>query len=583
LLPNLIAAYKEIFAKLGTLSVEWVQLDEPILTLDLPMAWQNAFKEAYEELQNKNLKVLLTTYFGGLEDNIKLACKLPISGLHIDAVRAPKQIPDVLECLDNNTIFSIGIINGRNVWKTDLDHAINLLQPLKHELGDRLWIGGSCSFLHAPVDLESEKNLNPEIKQWLAFARQKTKELTVLADALNRGVGHVEMDLLANKKAISSKVSSTLIHNQTVKTRHDSIDDIKLDRTPFSVREKIQNDHLKLPLFPTTTIGSFPQTSEIRSLRVHLKNSTLSIEEYNNEIKKIISMVIKKQEEIGLDVLVHGEPERNDMVEYFGEHLDGFAFTQNGWIQSYGSRCVKPPIIYGDVQRTKPITVEWISYAQSLSDKPVKGMLTGPVTMLMWSFVRDDQPIQQTAEQIALALRDEVKDLEQAGISVIQIDEPAFREGLPLRQRDWNVYLNNAIRCFKLVSSCVEDKTQIHTHMCYSEFNDIIEAIANLDADVLSIESCRSHMEILEAFKEFSYPNEIGPGVYDIHSPQIPETNEMKELLDKAATQIPHTRLWVNPDCGLKTRNWHEAEASLINMVRAAQRLRAEYSKNLAK
>jgi 5-methyltetrahydropteroyltriglutamate--homocysteine methyltransferase len=580
LLPRLITAYQEIFSKLQALHIEWVQIDEPILVLDLPFDWKNAFDTTYQSLQDTSIKLLLTTYFGGLEDNIDLTCGLPVSGIHIDAVRAPQQIPQILSKLRSDCILSLGVINGRNIWKTDLHKMLQLLRPLQKELGSRLWISSSCSFLHSPVDLDTEKLLKPEIKQWLAFAKQKTQEIVTLAKSLQQSDNAIDLMLSENKRIMDSKSSSPLVHNAQVQKRCDSINQLPLERSPYFVRHALQHARLKLPLLPTTTIGSFPQTAEIRSLRRNLKNGTLTLADYESKIRQQIQTVIEKQEQMGLDVLVHGEPERNDMVEYFGEQLDGFAFTQNGWIQSYGSRCVKPPIIYGDVSRPRAMTVQWSSYAQSLTKKPVKGMLTGPMTMLMWSFVRDDLSPHKTAQQIALVLRDEVKDLESAGIQIIQIDEPAFREGLPLRTQLWNDYLKKAVECFKLVSNGVEDTTQIHTHMCYSEFNDIIEAIADLDADVLSIETSRSHMELLEAFKAFSYPNEIGPGVYDIHSPRTPSVDEIIQLMEKAAALIPPERLWVNPDCGLKTRTWPEVEVALSNMVKATQQLRIQFQKN---
>lgn len=569
LLPQLVTCYQTILSKLAMQRVEWVQIDEPILVLDLPDAWRHAFIDVYKSLHNSTIKLLLATYFGGLEDNLTLACKLPVAGLHIDAVRAPEQISSVVENLRTDCVLSVGIVDGRNIWKTDLQKALELLQPLQKKLGDRLWIAGSCSFLHSPVDLDAEKKLDSELKQWLAFAKQKTNEVVVLAEALN---GHVNSALFEeNQQAIKARTNSSRIHNPAVKKRCEAIDQLPFERTPYAKRQHVQRMRLNLPLLPTTTIGSFPQTSTIRKLRQDLKRNAISMSEYEDSIRQEIKYVVHKQEELGLDVLVHGEPERNDMVEYFGEQLEGFAFTQNGWVQSYGSRCVKPPIIYGDVSRLHPMTVEWSAYAQSLTQKPMKGMLTGPVTILMWSFVRDDQPRYQTAQQVALALRDEVKDLEKAGIKVIQIDEPAFREGLPLRHQQWAKYLEEAVKCFKLTAGCVEDSTQIHTHMCYAEFNDIIEAIAALDADVIAIETSRSNMELLEVFKEFSYPNEIGPGVYDIHSPRIPSVNEMLKLIEKEIALIPIDRLWINPDCGLKTRGWPEVEAALKNMVEAAR------------
>lgn len=579
LLPRLIKAYQSILAKLQAQHIEWVQIDEPILVLDLPLDWKGAFQTVYQSLQQSNLKILLTTYFGGLEDNLDIACQLPVAGLHIDAVRSPQQVSLVLQQLRSDCILSVGIINGRNIWKTDLQKALHLLKPIQQKIADRLWIGGSCSFLHCPVDLDGETNLNKELILWLAFAKQKTKELVTLSKGLNEGDSAIAQLLHENQLSLQSKSKSSIIHNSAVKARCEKLKELSFNRTPFKKRQKLQRQLLKLPLLTTTTIGSFPQTPNIRKLRHDYKTEKISLHEYEDGIKREIREVIARQEELELDVFVHGEPERNDMVEYFGEQLGGFAFTQNGWVQSFGSRCVKPPIIYGDVSRPKPMTVDWSRYAQSLTNKLVKGMLTGPVTIVMWSFIRDDQPWYITAQQIGLVLQDEVSDLEKAGIHVIQIDEPAFREGLPLRKQKWQAYLKEAVYCFKLVSSHVADSTQIHTHMCYSEFNDIIAAIADLDADVISIETSRSHMEILEAFKDFAYPNEIGPGVYDIHSPRIPTIAEMKNLIDKAALLIPVEQLWINPDCGLKTRTWNEVMASLKNMVEAAKELRKQYTK----
>ena len=580
LLPKLIETYQTIINRLVTQKIDWVQIDEPILVLDLPQAWKKAFKEVYETLKHRQIHLLLATYFGDLDDNLAMACQLPVDGLHIDVIRASQQLPKVVELLRADCVLSVGIINGRNIWKTDLQQAITLLKPLQQQLKDRLWVAGSCSFLHSPVDLDTEKKLGKELKQWFAFAKQKTRELVILADTLNGHQAIHSTILDENQQAIAARKLSTQIHNPHVKKRCEQIETIAFERTPYPERQKLQHKKLNLPLLPTTTIGSFPQTSTIRKLRQDLKRATITEAQYEESMRQEIRYVVEKQEALGLDVLVHGEAERNDMVEYFGEQLDGFAFTQNGWVQSYGSRCVKPPIIYGDVSRPQAMTVKWSSYAQSLTKKPMKGMLTGPITILMWSFVRDDQSRFQTTQQVALALRDEVKELEQAGITVIQIDEPAFREGLPLRRNQWEKYLQEAVKCFKLTASCVEDSTQIHTHMCYSEFNDIIEAIAALDADVISIETSRSNMELLEVFKEFSYPNEIGPGVYDIHSPRIPSVSEIKQRIEKEAALIALERLWVNPDCGLKTRGWPEVEAALGNMVEAARILRIDYLKS---
>lgn len=579
LLPNLLKTYQEILARLAEQSINWLQIDEPILVLDLPSAWHKAFKTTYETLQHPTLKLLLTTYFGGLGNNLSLACSLPVAGLHIDAIRAPEQVTEVMKLLPNDRILSLGIVNGRNIWKTDYAQALAFLKPIHSKLQDRLWIAGSCSFLHSPVDLETEKKLDAELKSWLAYAKQKTAELVTLGKILDQGETPFQSLLQENKDILEKKHFSPRIHNKEVQARLETIDQLKIERTAFSERYKTQQKQLNLPLFPTTTIGSFPQTAEIRRLRHDLKTGILSPADYTSQLQDKIRECIEIQEQLGLDVLVHGEPERNDMVEYFGEQLNGFAFTQNGWVQSYGSRCVKPPIIFGDVSRANPMTIEWISYAQSLTKKPVKGMLTGPITMTMWSFIREDQPLSETARQIALVLHDEVMDLEKAGINIIQIDEPAFREGLPLLPKLWDSYLKEAIFCFKLVCGDVADSTQIHTHMCYAEFNDIIDAIAAMDSDVISIETSRSNMELLNAFQTFSYPNGIGPGVYDVHSPRTPTEEEIIQLMEHAISLIPKERLWINPDCGLKTRNWPEVKSALESMVNAAIYLREKFSK----
>ena len=557
----------------------WVQIDEPILVLDLPIEWLSAFPSVYQSLEKEQINLLLTTYFGGLEENARILVDTPAAGFHLDVVHAPEQLSSALELINSSQILSLGIVDGRNIWKADVKKIISTLSPLHNELHDRLWISGSSSFLHCPVDLDKENHLDKELLQWLAFAKQKTEELVIVAKGLNEGTEQVAEYLNNNTRALENKKNSARVTNPKVQHACEQAVKLNCERTPFTQRKKLQDQQLNLPLLPTTTIGSFPQTQEIRTLRKDLKNGTLSNDAYEEKMRAEIKNVIQQQTLIGLDVLVHGEPERNDMVEYFGEQLDGFAFTGHGWVQSYGSRCVKPPIIYGDVSRAKPMTTFWTGYAQSLSTKPVKGMLTGPITIVMWSFVRNDQTKYQTMKQVALALRDEVKDLEHIGIKVIQIDEPAFREGLPLRQNKKDEYLQEAIHAFKLTASCVDDHTQIHSHMCYSEFNDIISSIAALDADVISIEASRSNMELLQAFEDFSYPNDIGPGVYDIHSPRIPSEAEMVELIDKASCLIPIERLWVNPDCGLKTRQWPEVVTALKNMVAAAKTLRKKYNK----
>lgn len=579
LLPALLNTYQEIIKKLADLNIEFVQMDEPILTLDLSSAWQNAFIHTYQKFASCSIKLILTTYFGSLGNNTELACRLPTAGLHIDAVRAPEQLENILKYFPENKILSVGMVDGRNVWRTNLRKAITNLKPLFSQLKSFLWISSSCSLMHSPVDLTYETQMDDEIRNWLAFAVQKQQEIVLIAKGLLKGELSISKALEESDNAVESRKNSTRIHNPDVKKRCENIMDTMLTREhPYSVRKKIQKSQLNLPYFPTTTIGSFPQTAEIRKSRQAYKAKKIDTITYNNAIKSHIAHAIQKQMELGIDVLVHGEAERNDMVEYFGELLEGFIFTQYGWVQSYGSRCVKPPIIFGDVSRPNPMTIEWAAYAQSLTSKPVKGMLTGPITILCWSFVRDDQPRFETAKQIALALRDEVVDLVKVGINIIQIDEPAIREGLPLRTADWQQYLEQAIYCFKLASCCVKDAIQIHTHMCYSEFNDIIHAISQLDADVITIETSRSDMELLRAFEKFNYPNDIGPGVYDIHSPRIPSTDEIVNLINQAAQYIPIQQLWINPDCGLKTREWAETEVALKNMVKASKLLREKHS-----
>ncbi|WFF42211.1 5-methyltetrahydropteroyltriglutamate--homocysteine S-methyltransferase [Salinicola endophyticus] len=580
LLDALVATYGEILARLGALGVAWVQLDEPALVQDLPSAWQRAFQAAYRQLQSAPVKLLVATYFGALGDNLELALALPVAGLHIDLARAPQQLDPVLERLPQDKVLSLGAIDGRNVWRADLRALAAALAPAKARLGERLWIAPSCSLLHVPVDLAHETRLDPALKRWLAFARQKLDEVATLARVVDGSEGAADRQRLEEAdSALAARRASRRIHNPRVGERLARLEaaDTRRD-SAYAVRAVAQRRHLQLPLFPTTTIGSFPQTQAIRQTRREFKQGSLSREAYEARMREEIAQVVARQAALGLDVPVHGEAERNDMVEYFGEQLDGFAFTQNGWVQSYGSRCVKPPVIFGDVERPQAMTVRWSEYAQSLTDKPMKGMLTGPVTILQWSFVRDDQPREVSCRQIALALRDEVADLERAGISIIQIDEPAFREGLPLRQAEWQHYLDWAVACFQLSAAVVRDETQIHTHMCYSEFNDIIGAIAAMDADVITIETSRSDMELLDAFHDFDYPNEIGPGVYDIHSPNIPTVTWMVDLMDKAAEKIPAERLWVNPDCGLKTRGWAEVEPALANLVEAARLLRQRFA-----
>lgn len=587
LLEELLPVYQEILGKLEQMGAEWIQIEEPFLALDLDKKAVNAFKKAYQvfDESRKDLNLLLTTYFEGLGDNTELACSLPVDGLHIDLIEAPDQLDAVLKNIGSSVCLSLGLIDGRNIWKTDLLEAAEVIKQAEKKVGnERLLIAPSSSLLHCPVDLELETYetaLPVEVKSWMAFANQKLEELTLLREIAEGTLTDQQRTKAINhQNDIKDKQNSTLVHNPDVQQRMEKLDDDILNRkSPYEERKKKQRKNINRPeLFPTTTIGSFPQTGEVRQWRADYRKGRLSEQEYEDKIKGAITDLIRKQEKIGLDLLVHGEFERNDMVEYFGEHFKGFAFTRNGWVQSYGTRGVKPPIIFGDVYRPEPVTVKWSAYAQAKTDKPVKGMLTGPVTILQWSFPRDDQPRHETATQIALAIRDEVADLERAGIQAVQIDEPAFREGLPLRKSKWENYLNWAVDAFRMASTVVEDETQIHTHMCYSEFNDIIEHITRLDADVISMETSRSQMELLEAFVDFNYPNEIGPGVYDIHSPRVPSVEEMTALLEKATDVLPPEQIWVNPDCGLKTRNWEETIPSLENMVRAAQKLREKFS-----
>ena len=580
LLPKLLPVYAELLNALVEAGAEWIQIDEPALTLDLPEEWVAAYQNVYAALSKVNAKILLSTYFGSVSEHASLLKSLPVDGLHIDLVRAPEQLAAFA---DYDKVLSAGIIDGRNIWRADLDKALAVLEPLKAKLGDRLWISSSCSLLHTPYDLSVEEKLKankPDLYSWLAFTLQKTQELKVLKAALSDGREAVAAELAASRAAADSRANSSEIHRAEVAKRlADLPANADQRKSPFADRIKAQQAWLNLPPLPTTNIGSFPQTTEIRQARAAFKKGELSVADYEAAMKKEIAYVVEEQEKLDLDVLVHGEAERNDMVEYFGELLSGFAFTQYGWVQSYGSRCVKPPIIFGDVSRPEAMTVAWSTYAQSLTKRPMKGMLTGPVTILQWSFVRNDIPRATVCKQIALALNDEVLDLEKAGIKVIQIDEPAIREGLPLKRADWDAYLNWAGEAFRLSSAGCEDSTQIHTHMCYSEFNDILPAIAALDADVITIETSRSDMELLTAFGDFKYPNDIGPGVYDIHSPRVPAEAEIEHLLRKALDVIPAARLWVNPDCGLKTRGWPETVAALENMVKVTKKLRAELAK----
>ena len=572
LVARLLPAYARILQKLATQGVEWVQLDEPILGLELPPQWLAALAPVYRELATSTPNILLATYFESVSEHARLLRDLPVAGLHLDVKRAPTQLASFLPAWPQDKVLSLGVIDGRNIWAADLDATLTLLEQVRSVLGERLWIGSSCSLQHVPVDLAQERDLDAELQRWLAFARQKLAEIGTLKRGLNEGRDAIGAALAISRKVAASRGHSARIHNPAVAQRLACVAADAGERgSGFSQRQVQQRARFNLPPLPTTTIGSFPQTSAIRAARASFKRGTMDAAAYAEAMQAEIRLAVAKQEQLGLDVLVHGEAERNDMVEYFGEQLDGFAFTRFGWVQSYGSRCVKPPVLFGDVARPQPMTVDWTRYAQSLTSRPMKGMLTGPVTILQWSFVRDDQPRAITCQQIALAMRDEVVDLEAAGIGMIQIDEPAFREGLPLKRRDWPVYLAWAVDAFKLCAAGVRDETQIHTHMCYSEFNDILPQIAALDADVITIETSRSGMELLRGFGEFAYPNEIGPGVYDIHSPRVPAVEEMLRLIEKAAEVIPLDRLWINPDCGLKTRSWAETEAALCNMLAATR------------
>lgn len=578
LLPALLPVYHEIVSRLKHNGVEWIQFDEPYLAMDLDQKAKESFTYAYSGIRKASpgVKVMLATYFEGLRDNTELAFNLPVDAVHVDLVRDPEQLERTLTIMPGNVILSMGVVDGRNIWKNDFMDSLKLIRFALNSLGSsRVMIAPSCSLLHSPCDLEMETNdaiLPGEIRSWMSFARQKIDEVVSLKQLASdeKYDDSLQSTLLENQMSVQNRKNSGFLYNEKVRERLKNPESERTARSPYSLRKEKQQNRLNLPPYPTTTIGSFPQTGEVRNWRAKLKKKEITEDEYNKLIKNEISGVIKWQEEVGLDVLVHGEFERNDMVEYFGEKLNGFAFTANGWVQSYGSRCVKPPVIFGDVSRDKPMTVKWIKYAQSLTGRPVKGMLTGPVTILEWSFVRDDQPVSLTCMQIALAINDEVLDLEEAGIAVIQIDEPALREGLPLRKADWQSYLDWAVRAFRLSYSGVRDETQIHTHMCYSEFNDIMQDITALDADVITIECSRSQMELLDVFAEFKYPNDIGPGVYDIHSPRVPAATEMIGLLKRAAGVIPREQLWVNPDCGLKTRKWSETRSAVAEMVKAA-------------
>ena len=574
LAPALVDVYEEVLADLGAAGAQWVQMDEPVLGLDLDVEIIDAFAAAYQRLTRSapSVRLLVATYFTGLRGNFGLALNLPVAAVHLDLVRDPSQLDIALDRAPERLALSLGVIDGRNVWRADLDAALGRLEHARDRIGaDRLLVAPSCSLLHMPLDLEAETCFDPELRQWLAFAVQRIEEVVVLTRGLNDGRNVVAEQLASSSRARSARASSPRIHDRAVQARLSmSGADLESRLGPYADRRKQQAKRLALPPLPTTTIGSFPQTAAVRSLRARHRSGDLDDLSYELAMRELVERVVRFQESVGLDVLVHGEFERNDMVEYFGEQLRGFAVSEQGWVQSYGSRCVKPPMVFGDVSRLQPMTVAVTSYAQSLTKRPVKGMLTGPVTILQWSFVRDDQPRERTCRQIALAIRDEVEDLEAAGIAIIQIDEPALREGLPLRREDWAEYLSWAVAAFRLASSGAADETQIHTHMCYADFQDIMSAIAAFDADVISIETARSQMELLRTFSDYRYPNEIGPGIWDVHSPRVPDVEEIVALLDRALETIPPDQLWVNPDCGLKTRGWDEVERALQNLVAAA-------------
>ncbi len=579
LLPSLLPVYGEVLRKLQKQGAEWIQMDEPCLVLDLEREAMDAYPDAYRSLASAEpkLRLLLATYFGDLRGNLPLALSLPVAALHLDLVRSgARDLSAALKGAPSGMALSLGVVDGRNIWRTNLDRALEPVARAVKALGkDRVMVGPSCSLLHAPVDLDLETGLDADLRSWLAFAKQKAQEVAALAKAAEAGRDAARREFDASAKAAAARRTSTRIHDPAVKRRSAAAGAEMFRRaSPFADRRPRQAARLPLPAFPTTTIGSFPQTAEVRAARAEFRRGKRSPEEYERFLRRETERCVRFQEEAGLDVLVHGEFERNDMVEYFGEQLKGFAFTRHGWVQSYGSRCVKPPVVFGDVSRPGPMTVAWARYAQSLTRRPMKGMLTGPVTILQWSFVRDDQPRAETCRQIALAIRDEVADLEKAGIPAVQIDEPAIREGLPLRRSDREGYLRWAVDAFLLASAGAKDETQVHSHMCYSEFNDIIEAVGRMDADVLSIETSRSQMELLDAFREYRYPNEIGPGVYDIHSPRVPSVEEMVALLRKAAKVLRPGQVWVNPDCGLKTRRWEEVRPALQRMVEAARAMR---------
>ncbi|MFG3282518.1 5-methyltetrahydropteroyltriglutamate--homocysteine S-methyltransferase [Streptomyces sp. NPDC048111] len=582
LLDRLLPVYAEVLADLRAAGAQWVQLDEPALAQDRTPAELNAVARAYRDLGalTGRPRILVASYFDRLGDALPVLAKAPVEGLAVDFTGPAAANLDALASVGGlpGKRLVAGVVDGRNIWVNNLEKSLATLGTLLG-LADRVDVSASCSLLHVPLDAAAEKGIDPQILRWLAFARQKTAEITTLARGLSQGTGAIAGELAANRAVLASRAASPLTHVLAVRARTEAVTGAGSRRSrPYAERAAAQRARLGLPLLPTTTIGSFPQTTEVRTARADLRAGRIDSADYEQRIEAEIREVISCQEKIGIDVLVHGEPERNDMVQYFAERLDGYLATEHGWVQSYGSRYVRPPILAGDISRPAPMTVRWTSYAQSLTHRPVKGMLTGPVTMLAWSFVRDDQSLADTARQVALALRDEVDDLEAAGTSVIQVDEPALRETLPLRAADRAAYLAWATEAFRLTTGGVRPDTQIHTHMCYAEFGDIVQAIDDLDADVISLEAARSHMQVARELAAHGYPRGAGPGVWDIHSPRIPSTEEATALLRKGLEAIPADRLWVNPDCGLKTRGWPETRASLENLVAAARTVRGESS-----
>lgn len=580
LLPELCNTYSELLSALQAEGVAWAQMDEPVLATDLDPAGRDALVHAYSALREAapGLRLLVATYFAGLGPNLPTALALPVDALHLDAVNGRAETLAALRDAPGTMSLSLGVVDGRNVWRTDLEPTLDLLEEARRALGpDRLMVAPSCSLMHLPVDARPESGLGAELQSWLAFATQRLEEVAALARGLNEGRAAIADALAESRAASLSRSTSPLVHDSAVADRLAAAGPgLELRASPYATRRRVQAGALGLPMLPTTTIGSFPQTPEIRSLRARHRSGAVTTAQYEAGLRSYVDDAVAFQEEVGLDVLVHGEAERTDMVEHFGERLSGFAVTAGGWVQSYGSRCVKPPVVFGDVSRPLPMTVDWATYAQSRTSRPVKGMLTGPLTLLHWSFVRNDQPLEVTARQLALAVRDEVADLEAAGIKVVQIDEPALREGLPLQRAQRPHYLEWAVRAFRLASGGAHDQTQIHTHMCYSDLEDVMGAISAFDADVISVEASRSQMSLLGALAGPDQPNEVGPGIWDVHSPRVPGTPEMVALLEAALAVVPADRLWVNPDCGLKTRGWAEVKPALANMVAAARQVREE-------